>query len=119
MSSIEPHLYSEAIEDRPSTEVLSESMHITIDRIPFEGKALVRYEPIDLSVKKSECEKYFNVEVDDLDMIFTETSLSKLRSAIHAVLQVKWERLVMEDPSKMTPRTLARRSLLMENYTFG
>ncbi len=94
-------------------------MRITIDRIPFEGKALVRYEPIDLAVRKSECGKYFDVEVDDLDMVFTETSLSKLRSAIHAVLQVKWARLVMEDPSKMTPRALARRSLLMETYRFG
>ena len=94
-------------------------MQITIDRVPFGDKVLVRYEPVDLAVKQSDCGKYFDVEVNDLGMSFTEVSPSKLRRAICAVLQAKWERLVMQDPSKMTPRARARRSHLMETYRYG
>lgn len=94
-------------------------MQITIDQVPFGDKILVRYEPASLDVKRSGCGKYFDVEVDDLGMYFTESSPSTLRAAIHAVLKVKWERLVLQDPSEMTPRARARRSQLEETYSFG
>ena len=39
---------------------------LTIHRIKFGNQTLIRWEPIELSVTKSECGNYVSVEADDL-----------------------------------------------------
>ena len=70
--------------------------------MPFGDKTLIRRERLVLAAKKSKCGKYFTVEVEDFDMVLSESTLAELKDVVDSVLRILWRRYVMGDPERMT-----------------
>ncbi len=65
---------------------------IQVHEIPFgEGRTLIRNEPIELNVIKSECGDYQTIEFEDLNLCLSEESIEDLKDAFEAVLALIWE----------------------------
>ncbi len=75
---------------------------IVIYKVPFGDKTLIRRERLVLAAKKSKCGKYFTVEVEDFDMVLSESTLAELKDVVDSVLRILWRRYVMGDPERMT-----------------
>lgn len=69
-----------------------------------------------MPVTKSECDNHFEVESEDLDMVFWGESVEKLEDAFNFMLGLMWEEYVIDDLEKMAPGALKIRARLKNSY---
>ena len=91
---------------------------ITIQEISLGQGILRRHTPLTLSPHTSDCGKHFTVEVEDIEMDITETSVEGLKNAVEAVLGMKWKRYAEGDPAKMTLGAQGIRERLRAMYSY-
>lgn len=81
-----------------------------------EEKELVRYEPLTLYPRLSECGEYLTIHSDDLGKSLSEEHLEDLKEKFEDILTSHWEVFVMGDPNEMDTGALKIRSRLKANY---
>ena len=89
-------------EARNQRQQAGDGLTIRIDEVRFGQGVLRRHTPIILHPRLSVCEKYFDVEFEDIDMTLTFSLEENVQAGVEEALSVMWKEYAMEEPSKMT-----------------
>lgn len=81
-----------------------------------EDKKLVRHESLPVHVVKSECDRYFVADFEDIEMELWGESMEELEDAFNAMLRMMWKRFIMDDSNNFTRGALEFRKRLDTTY---
>lgn len=104
------------LQKKYSDLLLRQSPTVTLDRLPFGDRELVRYKQRDLHVESHEDGKHYIVYVPDIDMAIVEESFDELQVAVEEAVCVMWEWYVMNEDEKMTDGAMKLREKLNNTY---
>ena len=95
----------------------ADSSKISIFKVPFDEKRnLIRNEPIEIDVIKSECGQYVTIYSTDLETSLSEESVDELKDAFEAVLASIYKVFAMGNPEEMDPLALKIKEHFLATY---